>query len=169
MTDLDNPSAFQEAKSQVAAEQMAISVVKGAVSEVGFRTVARAKARLAAYEKVSGSYSKYIEQEAERLAEGIYAETPYKELGIARLVALWINESEAFFKEAEPLLNQTERSMRRGFLEQSFENLPADMKDRLMAEFVAKKQDLLVWFVTRVQEEMARINAVVVDIEADAS
>ena len=138
-------------------ERAAIEVVKGAVAEVGFRTVARAKARLESYEKVAKNYGRYIEDQARALASGAFGGSPFKELGVARLIAQWLAESEQFFKEAEPLLTHTERSMSRGYLEQSFEHLPSDTKERLLAEFSLKKQEVLVWFVTRVQEEIAKI------------
>lgn len=153
--DLDNPNEFREAQAEVTAERAVVQTVRGAVAEVGFRTVARAKARLASYEKVSGNYGAYIEKQAEELKNGVFADSPYKELGVARLISMWLVESEEFFKEAEPLLNGTERGMRQGYLEQSFGQLPADVKERLLAEFQEKKDELLVWFVGKVQNEIA--------------
>jgi len=168
MTDLDNPNQFRELQADVAAERVAVEIVRGAVADVGFRTVARAKARLVSYEKVSGNYSHYIEKQAEELNNGMFADSPYKELGVARLIALWLNESEEFFKEAEPLLNDTARGMRQGYLEQSFAHLPADVKERLLVEFRAKKDDLLVWFVTKVQNEISRNSNGISDAETPA-
>jgi len=164
--DLDT-RALKEAQDEVASESAIIKVVRGEVANVGFRTAARAKARLEAYEKVTGSYTKYIEAEALNLENGLYGENAYKELGVARLVAQWINVSEAFMKEVEPLLTQQEKEMRRGYLEQSFENLPEDVKTALLEEFNRRKEELLVWFVGKVQQAQAENNASTTEPEAE--
>jgi hypothetical protein len=164
--DLDHPEQLREIQADVAAERAVVETVRGAVAEVGFRTVARAKARLASYEKVSGNYNSYIEKQAEELKNGLLAASPYKELGVARLIALWLTESEQFFNEAEPLLGGAERSMRQGYLEQSFERLPTEVKDRLMNEFREKKDEILVWFVGKVQDELVRNSTGVIDVLA---
>lgn len=157
--DLDHPEELRAVQAEVAAERAAVTTVRGVVAEVGFRTVARAKARLASYEKVSGNYSAYIEKQAEDLKNGLFADSPYKELGVARLISMWLVESEEFFKEAEPLLTGVERGMRQGYMEQSFSQLAEETRTQLLAEFNAKKEDLLVWFVGRVQNEIARQQA----------
>jgi hypothetical protein len=147
---------FEDVTGEIAAEKVAIEVVKGEAANVGFTTVARAKARMKAYESIYGNYEKYIAAQAEHLAGGLFDETPYKELGVARLISMWLVESEAFFKECEPLLAGIGQRVRRGFMEESFEQLPQEIKDRLLREFNLKKQELLVWFVNVVQVEIQK-------------
>jgi len=149
--DLPDRSIFEAVQRESEAESVALQVLKKESSEIGFMTVARAKSRLRAYEKVADSYNAYIEVQVEQLRQGIFATTPFKELGIARLIAQWIVESEAFFKEAEPLLTATEKKVRRGYLEESFERLPQEIKDVLLREFNKMKQELLIKFVGMVQ------------------
>lgn len=145
-------------QDQAKAEGAVVEVLRAEVADVGFLTVARAKARLRAYEKVSESYHAYIETQAELLKAGTFATSPFKELGIARIIAQWLVESEAFFKEVEPLLNATERKVRKGYLEESFERLPADVKAKLLEEFNKLKQELLIKFVGMVQKATSEMN-----------
>lgn len=147
-------------QTEAKAEGAALQVLRKESTEIGFLTVARAKARLSAYEKVSESYHSYIQVQAEQLKAGLFATTPFKELGIARLIAQWLVESEEFFKEAEPLLNATERQVRKGYLEESFERLPADVKTKLLDEFNKLKQELLIKFVGMVQKAVSESNTV---------
>lgn len=158
MSELGLPAreSLEAIRHETEGEAAIVQVLKKEASEIGFLTVARAKARLAAYEKVVGAYTNYIEAQAEQLRLGIFAQTPFKELGIARLIAQWIVESEVFFKEAEPLLSNTEREVRKGYMEESFERLPEDIKTQLLDEFNKRKQELLVWFVGRVQQALSK-------------
>ena len=89
-------------QAEAKAEGAALQVLRKESTDVGFLTMARAKARLAAYEKVSESYHAYIQTQAEQLRQGIFATTPFKELGIARLIAQWLVESEEFCHESDP-------------------------------------------------------------------
>jgi len=147
---------FEDVKAVILAEKTAMDVIKSEVADIGYMTVARAKARLKAFEKIYENYEKYITTQAEHLSEGTFAESPYKELGVARLISMWLVESEEFFKEAEPLLANAGQRVRKGFMEDSFTQLPSEIRDKLLREFNVRKQELLVWFVNLVQAEIQK-------------
>lgn len=159
----DNPLDKSEgeltrAQAQVVAENAAVGVLRDEVTDLNLQTVARAKARFDAYVKIYKNFLKYIETQAEQLANGIFHDSPYKELGVARLISIWLTESEVFFKEVQPLLQDSEKTLRKGYLDQSFNNLPPVIKEMLLKEFNTKKQELLIWFVQRVQEALKETN-----------
>jgi hypothetical protein len=150
---------FTQLQRAVSEEESAIKVLKGEIVEAGFKTVARAKARLLSYERVAANYSSYIETQARKLADGAFEGSPFREIGVARLIAGFLAESELFFKEVEPLLGNSESAVRQGFFEQSFEGLSKEVQEQLLNELDVKKQELLVWFVSRVQEVLAERKA----------
>ena len=137
-------------------QKIVTDVVRGEVADTAFKTVARVRARLEAYNKVSASFNTYIIDAADRLKNGLFGDSAFKELGTARLVAQWMVESERFFEEMEPMLNQTEKSMRRGFMEENFEQLDEATKNRLWDEFNDRKAELIVWMVEKVRAAIAK-------------
>lgn len=141
-------------QAELQAESAVVQVVRGEVVDIAFKTAARVRARMAAYNLVSDSYNAYITQQAAALQSGAFAASAFKELGVARLVAQWMVESERFFQEMEPLLNQAEHTVRKGFVEESFGQLPEAVRDRLWSEFNDRKADLIVWFVERIKVEI---------------
>ena len=149
---------IEKAKSEVEAEQVVTGVVRSETADIAFRTVARAKARLEAYNRIAENYTKFIDSQAEKLQSGLFSSSPYKELGVARLISVWIAESEVFLKEMEPLLQDTERQMRQGFMEQSFNRIPKEVSDRIMTWFNDAKADLIVRLVGMVQEELRKLD-----------
>lgn len=155
---------LQVAKAEAAAQNAATGVIREEVTNTQLLTVARVKARFNAYLKISENLTKYFEKQTEELEQGVFHDSPYKELGIARLIVLWTTESEKLFKEFEPLLQDSEKTLRKGYLEQSFENLPSAVKDTLLREFNTKKQELLIWFVQRVQEALKEEHGEVIDV-----
>ena len=147
------------AQAEIAAETAAVQVLRGDVVDVTYRTVARAMARLKAYNSVYDNYEKFIVDQAEKLAKGTFGASTYKELGIARLISLWVIESEQFLDAVAPLLGESERNIRKGFVEQSFEQLPEEFKSVLLDELNKKKQELLVWFVQEIQKVQEKVKA----------
>ena len=118
---------------------------------ISLRTVARVRARLAAYEKIAGNYESFIDRQATDLARGAFAASPYRELGIARLVAVWLVEADQFITANEYLLSETEKTTRQNFVEESFASFPADIREKVVAELEEKKQQLLIWLASRIQ------------------
>ena len=147
-------------QAEIAAEHAAVQVLRGDVVDVTYRTVARAQSRLKAYNSVYDNYEKFIVDQAEKLAKGAFAASTYKELGVARLISLWVIESEQFLDAVAPLLGESERNIRKGFVEQSFEKLPEPFKTQLLDEFNKRKQELLVWFVQEIQKAQELAKAV---------
>jgi hypothetical protein len=163
----DNPSESEEltrAQAEASAQNAVTGVIRSNVTDLQIQSVARAQARFSSYKKIYENFIKYIDKQSEQLANGLFADSPYKELGVARLISIWLAESEQFFKEVEPLLQGAEKTLRKGYLEQSFEHLPPVTKETLLKEFNAKKQELLIWFVQRVQEELKETNGEVIDV-----
>jgi hypothetical protein len=149
---MEEKSPVTKAQSEIEAENVSVQVLRSEVVDTSFRTVARAKARLEAYNKVYSNYEKFIVGQSEKLAAGVFAGSDYKELGVARLISLWIVESEQFLDSVAPLLEGTERGMRKRFIEQSFENLPEPARTQILSEFNRRKQELLVWLVQEIQK-----------------
>jgi len=144
---MDNSKdAFKDMENETKAETAVTKVVKSEVADLQLKTVAKVKARLQAYESVYGNYEQFIKNEAEKLAEGSYSENTYKELGIARLVAHWVVETERFLEEEENKLQDAEKRTRRGFFEESFQSLPNDIKDELLRKFDERKHEFMEWF-----------------------
>ena len=147
------------AKAEIAAETAAVQVLRGDVVDVTYRTVARAQSRLKAYNSVYDNYEKFIMDQAEKLAKGTFAASTYKELGITRLISLWIAESAEFLDAVGPLVGESEKTIRKGFIEQSFEKLPEPFKSQILDEFNRRKQELLVWMVQEIQKVQEKIKA----------
>lgn len=142
---------LERARAAVGAQQAVGRVLRGEAASVGLRTAAAVKNRLASYEKIAGKYEKFIDKQAEELLNGVFKDSPYKELGMARLVAMWLIETEQFITENEFLLSETEKTVRKGFIEESFSQFPEDIRVRLLEELNDKKQELLIWFAGRIQ------------------
>jgi len=148
---MPNNPIIRDDQSRVAAESAVSDVVRSETTDLAFKTIARVRSRLEAYNKVADAYNGYITTQAEKLKSGGFGDSAFKELGVARLVASWMVESEKFFQEMEPLLNQTEKQVRRGFVEESFQQLDEQTRNRLWDEFNDRKAELIVWFVERVK------------------
>ena len=154
---MDDREAFERLKSEAKAEEAVVRTVHTEAADVTLMTVARAKARMAAYERVSERYTAFIEDQAEKLRLLVFADSPFKELGVARLIAAWMTESEAFLKEAEGLLAGEPKMLRNAYLARSFERLPEAVRERLLGDLASRKQELLIWFVGRVEAEISGI------------
>jgi len=160
MAEEEPEETFDTSRAEIASENASVQVLRGEVVDITYRTVARAQSRLKAYNSVYDNYEKFIMGQAEKLANGVFASSTYKELGIARLISLWVIESEQFLDAVAPLLGESERNIRKGFVEQSFEKLPEPFKTQLLDEFNRKKQELLVWFVQEIQKAQEKAKAV---------
>lgn len=148
-------------QAEIAAETAAVQVLREDPVDITFRTVARAKARLKAYNSVYDNYERFMVDQAQKLADGIFGASTYKELGIARLIAQWSIESEQFLDAVAPLIGASEQNIRKGFVEHSFEQLPEPFKTVLLDEFNKKKQELLVWFVGEIQKVQEKVKVAV--------
>lgn len=160
MPDIPEEETLGPVAAEIEAENTSVQVLRGEIVDTSFRTVARAKSRLEAYNKVYDNYEKFIVDQSEKLSKGLFAASTYKELGVARLISLWVVESEQFLDAVTPLLDGVEKNMRKGFMEQSFEKLPEPFKTQLLDEFNRKKQELLVWLVQEIQKAQEKAKAV---------
>jgi hypothetical protein len=149
---------LEQAKQELKTETAVVGVVKTETSELSLRSVAKVKARLQAYETVYTNYEKFIKNEAEKLADGKYAENTYKELGIARLIAHWVVETERFLEEEGEKLQGAERETRKGFVEESLKALPEDIKSELLGKLNEKKHEVLEWFAKELQLAQKKAN-----------
>jgi len=152
-------NGLKKYQAESEAKRAAISVLKSESADIRFRTMARVKAKLAAYERVYKNFEAFIEEQAENLSRGDFKDNPYKELGVARLVAQWLMDSEAFISDNEFLLQGMESDMRKRFVEEAFEDFPEDIRDRLINELTDKKHEILVWFAGRIKQAKAEVAA----------
>jgi 16S rRNA G966 N2-methylase RsmD len=144
---------IKKIEAEAEAEHAAVQVLRDEAVSVRFRTVARAKARLQAYEEVYSNYERYIKKQAEFLADGVFSDQPFKELNVARLIAAWLLESEKFLEASGNEVENMPKNLQQGFLEKAFEDLPLEVKDSILREFNQKKQELMLWLANRIQEE----------------
>jgi hypothetical protein len=156
----ESEETLEQSRSVIEAENASVQVLRGEIVDTSFRTIARAQSRLKAYNTVYDNYEKFIVDQSEKLSKGLFAASTYKELGVARLISLWVIESEQFLDAVAPLLGESEKNMRKGFMEQSFEKLPEPFKTQLLDEFNKKKQELLVWLVQEIQKVQEKAKAV---------
>lgn len=163
-TNTDPKGELTQAQAQAVAENAATGVLKNEVTDFSIQMVARAKARFNVYVKIHENFLKYIEDQALQLANGIFKDSPYKELGVARMISIWLTESDAVFKEVQPVLQDSEKTLREGYLEKSFNQLPPEIRDMILKEFKTKKQELLVWLVQRVQEALKISNGEIIQL-----
>jgi len=153
---MSSNSDLEKAQAEIGAQNAALQVLRKGVVDTAYRTTARARARLEAYNKIYENYEKYIIRQAESLASGALGDSP-KELGVAKLIAIYLTESDQFLKEVEPLLAGAEKVVRKSFIDQSFEHLAEPVKEKILAEFNRKKQELLVWLVGEIQRAQAGV------------
>jgi hypothetical protein len=142
---------FTQGQAAVLAEKVVVDVVRADVSSTALRTAALAKARLNSYVLISENYNRFIEHQSRQLSEGLFAEKSGKELGVARLIFMWLVESEKFFAESKDFLGDAPKTARKGFIDESFETLPENKRNDILAWFNEQKQNLLVALVQRVQ------------------
>jgi len=150
--------SLKDMKAENEAEVAVTEVIKSKVSDLTLRSVAKVEARLEAYNKVYKNYETFITTEAEKLANSEYSGNTYKELGLARLIAQWVVETEAFLKEEEEKLQGAERETRKGFVEESLKALPNDIKNELLGKLNEKKHEVLEWFAKELQLAQKKTN-----------
>ena len=137
---------LEKAQVEVQTEEAVVKVVTDDPAEMSLRSVAKVKARLKAYESVYENYQGFITSMSEELNAGRLKENSFKELGIARLIAAWIVETELFLTENEDYLYGVERETRGKFVEESLHDFPDDIKEILLDKLKEKKHELLEWF-----------------------
>ena len=89
--------------------------------------------------------------------DGKLKDNPYKELGVARLIAHWLVDTETFLLENEALMKDLDGGVRKRFVEESLDVFPEDIKEELLIKLNEKKQELLIWFAGELQQ--ARVKA----------
>lgn len=149
---------LKKAKKEVSTETEVVGVVKGEVAELSLRSVAKVKARLKAYELVYENYENFITTMAKELAEGNLKANTYKEMGVARLVASWIIDTETFLNENEDRLYGIEKETRSRFVGDTLKAFPDDIKEMLLKKLQDKKLELLEWFTKELQLAQKDVN-----------
>lgn len=142
---------LKKAKEEVETEATVVKVIKGEIAELSLRSVAKVKARLRAYEAVYDNYQNFITKMATELAADKLKDNTYKEMGVARLVAAWIIETETFLDENEDRLHGIERETRNKFVGESLKDFPDDIREMLLDKLKEKKLELLEWFSKELQ------------------
>lgn len=147
---------FNKLKDGLSSEVAVTEVIKSDVADFALKSVAKVRARLRAYENIYANYESYIINESLKLKDGNYSDNTYKELGIARLVAHWVVETEKFLDEEESKLQGIERETRKGFVEESLKVLPDDLRDEVLSAWNEKKQEVLEWFAKKLQSAIKK-------------
>lgn len=142
---------LNQATEELDSEESVVQVVKGEISDMSLRSVAKVKARLKAYEAVYENYQTFITTVAGQLSKNEFQANTYKEMSVARLVATWIIDTEAFLNENEEYLYGIERETRSKFVEDSLSGFADDIKEMLLDKLKHKKHELLEWFAKELQ------------------
>lgn len=137
---------LEKAQVEVQTEEAVVQVVTDEPSELSLRSVAKVKARLRAYESVYDNYQGFIKSMSTKLKADEFKDNSFKELGVARLIAAWIVDTELFLAENEEYLYGVERETRGKFVEESLHDFPDDIKDGLLDKLKERKHELLEWF-----------------------
>lgn len=145
-----------KAKAESDTEEVVATVLQGETTDLSVRTTAKVRAKLDAYEKIYANYESFIENQAKELADGKLKDNPYKELGVARLIAHWLVDTETFLLENEALMKDMDTGVRKRFVEESLDVFPEDIKEELLIKLNEKKQELLIWFAGELQQARAK-------------
>lgn len=141
-----------KAKAESDTEEVVATVLRGETTDLSVRTTAKVRAKLNAYEKIYANYEMFIEKQAKELADGKLVDNPYKELGVARLIAHWLIDTETFLLENEALMKDMSGGVRKRFVEESLDVFPEDIRNELLVKLSEKKQELLIWFAGELQQ-----------------
>ena len=150
-------NVLERLKTATEAEVAVAEVVQNETSDLSLRTTAKVRAKFNAYLKVYENYEKFITAQVADLALGIYKDNPYKELGVARLIAAWLLEAEGFLLENESLMQNMESGVRKRFIEESLDSFPENIRNDLLEKLNDKKQEILIWFADELRLARARM------------
>lgn len=142
---------LKELQDETKARTEVVEVIKSKTADVTLKNVAKIKARFEAYNQVYDNYEFFIIDQSKKLKTGEYSAIPYKELGVARLIATWIFESEKYLEANEKFLQEVEKQTRKGFVSEALSTLPDDLKQKLLQKLEEEKHKLLEWFAKEVQ------------------
>ena len=146
---------LEKAKEKtVVATEVTETVQKG-TTDIVLSDVAQIQARLESYKLVSKNYEDFIVSQAKKLKAKDFEDNTYKELGMARLVAQWMVETEEYFKTHEDELEGKERVARKGFINEALAELPEDLRKEILLKIEDRRHELMMWLaseLTRVQK-----------------
>ena len=144
---------FKELQQDVQAKTAIVEIVKSEIVDTKFRDIAEIKSKLDAYKLVCGNYESFIKTEAEKLANPNERLdwTVHKELGIARLIAAWLVETEKFLEEHESTLHGAEKDIRKDFVKESLAALPEDIREDVMNRAREKRHEFMAWLETELK------------------
>lgn len=148
---------LEKLKIKTEAEVAVAEVVQNEASDLSLRTTAKVRAKFNAYLTVYENYEKFITNQVSELADGKYKDNPYKELGVARLIAAWLLEAEGFLLENESLMQNMKSGIRKRFVEESLDSFPENIRNDLLEKLNDKKQEILIWFADELRQARARI------------
>ena len=145
-------NGFEIIQEKTTAETAVAEVVKSEAAEISLRSIAMVKARYESYKDVYKNYEKFIKDSSKDLKGGKLKESAFKELGVARLIAAWIVDTEKFLEESEDLLANADRKVRGNFIKESLSGLPNKYQTALMSELDDKKGELIEWLAKTIQK-----------------
>lgn len=150
-------NVLERLKAQTEAEVAVAEVVQDGVADLSLRTTAKVRAKFNAYLTVYENYETFITAQVADLAVGKYKDNPYKELGVARLIAAWLVEAESFLLENEALMQDAGSGVRKRFVEDSLDSFPEDIRAELLEKLNDKKQEILIWFADELRKARAKV------------
>jgi len=138
-----------------------VQAIEDATVNTSIRTVAKVKAMVEAYCRIHTHFINFVVDQARRMDLGEFEQNPFKEISVARLVAQWLIEAEEFIDTNEHLLKDTAQVIKKRFVEEALEGLPAAIRTRILDELQEKRNTIAVWLVTEIDK--AKKEAAVVD------
>ena len=106
---------FKELQQETQTKIAVVEVIKSEVIDIKLKSIADVQARLKAYKLIRDNYEAFLTDQAELLAkpEDRPDWTTFKELGILRLIAAYLTETERWLDMQEPVLDGAERAIRK--------------------------------------------------------
>lgn len=111
--------------------------------------------RQEAYSKLYTGWSAHIFKIL-RLLKKDYIINPTEKIAAWRLIADWEIKERRFLEENEHLLEDAVQDVKDEFLKDEFDDLPEKEGERIMAEFLKKKNEVFHWLAQEIRVSYAR-------------
>jgi hypothetical protein len=136
---------FKEIQEETKTKSAVVEVIKSEVADTKLKSIADVKARFNAYEHVYENFVNFIKDQSTQLKDKKFADSTYKELGVARLIAAWLVDTERFLEEQEHVLHGAEKDVRKDFVKETLEALPEDLREEVMERAREKRLEFVAW------------------------
>lgn len=147
---------LKAAQEKIAVQATVVKEITRPVVNEVFRTREMMIKRKEAYNKLYNSWSAHILSILRLLKRG-HIINPTEKIAAWRLVADWEIKERKFLEENEHLLEDAVQEVKDEFLKDEFDDLPEKEGERIMAEFIKKKNEVFHWLAQEIRASYANI------------